>query len=382
MPEAKAEAMKVTDATNVAAIRVFRAREKTAAHARRREANWGDRVFYWILKSLGWSMILLVLGIFGLLLHMAQPALARFGFTFFSGNDWNPPMDVFGALPFVYGTLVTSLVALVIAAPVSVGVALFLVELAPRWLAKTIGFLVEMLAAIPSVVYGLWGIFILSPFMQAHLQPFLTRLLGPDTTFAVGLGHTITALVYPFILVSNLVGISSVSLGTLSDHMIALAAKLFAGPHYGVGMLTASVVLAIMITPTIAAISREVFSTVSPPIKEAALALGATRWEMIRMAVVQTCRSGILGAIILGLGRALGETMAVTMVIGNRNEITAALMSPGQTMASVIANEYPEATGLHIASLAAVGLALFAVSLIINTTARLIIWRVERNTGR
>lgn len=349
-----------------------------ASRSRRRDTNWGDRIFYWGLKGLSWSVIFLVLGIIWLLAELALPALQEFGFAFFITNDWNPPMESYGALPFIYGTLVTSLIAILLAAPVSVGVSLFLSELAPKWMARGVGFLVEMLAAIPSVVYGLWGIFILAPFMQQTVQPILTTGLGPETVFAVSVGHLLTVLSYPFVLVGNLFQVSDLSLGELSSAMMEVGNKLFAGPHYGVGMLTAALVLAIMITPTIAAISREVFLTVNPSIKEAALALGATRWEMIVMAVVKTCKSGILGAIILGLGRALGETMAVTMVVGNRNDITASLMAPGQTMASVIANEYPEAADLHMASLAAVGLALFAVSLVINTAARLIIWRVER----
>jgi phosphate transport system permease protein len=344
---------------------------------RRVEIHWGDKIFYWILKSLAWSMIAVVLAIILMLFKLGAPALSHFGWRFFFTDDWNPPMDIFGALPFIYGTLVTSLLALLIAGPISVGVALFLTEMAPNWLSRIIGFLVEMLAAIPSVVYGLWGIFILAPAMQQHVQPFLTTCLGPDSMFAFILGHVMMAIAYPFVLISNSVGFSALSLAALSDQMMGVAGHLFAGPNYGVGMLTAAIVLAIMVTPTICAISREVFLTVPPSIKEASLALGATRWEMIKMAVVKTTRSGILGAIILGLGRALGETMAVTMVIGNRNEITAKLMAPGQTMASVIANEYPEATGVHMASLASIGLALFAVSLIINSVARFIIWRVE-----
>ena len=358
-----------------------RARGAVTTKTRRREAHLSDRIFHWFLRGVGWSMILLVLSIIGLLLNMAVPAFSAFGPKFFTGDDWNPPMDIFGALPFIYGTLVTSLVAILMAAPISIGVAVFLSELAPKWLARIVAFLVEMLAAIPSVVYGLWGIFILAPFMQSKLQPALTTLVGPDTRFAITLGYIMTAFAYPVVLVWNLFIDHDYSLAAVNDAMMGISQKLFAGPHYGVGMLTAAVVLAIMVTPTITAVSREVFRTVHPSIKEAALALGATRWEMINMAIVKTTRSGILGAIILGLGRALGETMAVTMVIGNRNVITSALMSPGQTMASVIANEYPEATGLHMASLAGVGLALFAVSLVINTAARLIIWSVERREG-
>ena len=354
--------------------RIFRFFRSTT---RRRETHLGDRVFHYVLRTLAWSTIVLVAAIIALLLKMAWPALTKFGFGFFIGDDWNPPMEIFGALPFIYGTLVTSLMAMLLAAPISIGVALFLTEIAPNWLSRTIGFLVEMLAAIPSVVYGLWGIFILSPFMQSWAQPKLTELLGPDTPFAKVLGLALTIFAYPFALIINLFIHDDYSLQDVSLKMTETASKLFGPPHFGVGMLTASIVLAIMITPTISAITREVFMTVNQSIKEASLALGATRWEMIKMAVLKTSRSGIIGAIILGLGRALGETMAVTMFIGNRNDITAALMSPGQTMSSVIANEYNEATGLHMASLAGVGLALFAVSLVVNSFARLIIWRVE-----
>jgi phosphate transport system permease protein len=308
---------------------------------------------------------------------MALPILLKDGFRFFIGTDWNPVEDNFGALPFIYGTIVTSLMALMMAAPVSIGVALFLTEIAPAWLSKTSGFLVEMLAAIPSVVYGFWGIFILAPLMQTTAEPAVTEWLGPGTVFSKVLGLALTILAFPFALMMNLFRVESLSLQDVSISMTSIASKMFGPPHFGVGMLTASVVLAIMITPTISAIAREVFLTVNQNIKEASLALGATRWEMMKMAVLKTARSGIIGAVILGLGRALGETMAVTMVIGNRNDITAALMAPGQTMSSVIANEYNEASGLHMAALAGVGLALFAVSLVVNAIARLIIWRVE-----
>jgi phosphate transport system permease protein len=348
--------------------------ESFPAKTKRRDTHSGDQIFHGVLKVIAWSVILLLIGIVFMLTKMAWPTLRQFGLHFFIADDWNPPMDIFGALPFIYGTVASSLIAILIAGPVSIGVALFLVELAPRRLAKLIGFLVEMLAAIPSVVYGLWGIFILAPWMQHHVQPTLTLHLGPDSNFALSLGRVLTAVCYPFVLVSG----SYWTLNATAEACQQFAQKIFAGPNYGVGLLTASFILAIMITPTISSVSREIFGTVSSSIREAALALGATRWEMIRMAVLKTSRSGILGAVILGLGRALGETMAVTMVIGNRNEIKAAIMAPAQTMASVIANEYPEATGLHISSLAAIGLALFAVSLVINSLARLIIWHVER----
>jgi phosphate transport system permease protein len=215
-----------------------------------------------------------------------------------------------------------------------VGVALFLTEIAPRQLAVVLGFLVEMLAAVPSVVYGLWGIFVLAPFIRAPLGPVLREYLG-------------------FL-------------------------PLFKGPAYGVGMLASGVLLAIMITPTIASLCREVFRAVPITQREAALALGGTRWESISLGVLRSTRSGVLGAVVLGLGRALGETMAVTMVIGNRAQISASLFAPAQTMASVIANEYAEATEeLHLAALAATGLALFLVSLLINSGARFLLWKVE-----
>ena len=343
-----------------------------------RETHYGDRTFYVLLRLLGWLLISLLVALFAMLVSLALPALNKFGAPFFWSQEWNPALDEFGALPAIYGTVLSSFLALLLAAPVSVGVALFLTELAPRWLAKTVGFLVEMLAAIPSVVYGLWGVFVLSPWMQNVLQPKLIAWLGPDSGFATILGHVLTPVVYLALLLPNAFGWTDASLGDISLRTHAIAGKFFAGPGYGVGLMTSAIVLAIMVTPTISAISREVFATVNQSIREAALALGATRWEMIMMAVVKTCRSGILGAIILGLGRALGETMAVTMVIGNRSDISAALFAPAQTMASVIANEYPEATGVHMSSLAAIGLALFGVSIVINSAARFIIWRVER----
>lgn len=238
-------------------------------------------------------------------------------------------------MAFIWGTLVSSFIALAISVPVSVGAALFLTELSPRFLKEPIGFLVEMLAAIPSVVYGIWGVFVLAPVVRDFLQPPLVKVFG----------------FLPF----------------------------FQGPPFGIGMLSAGIILAIMITPTITAITREVFRSIPDVLREGALALGATRWEMIKLAVLKTGTSGIIGAIILGLGRALGETMAVTMVIGNKAHISLSVFEPAATMASVIANEYAEANGdLHLSSLAAVGFALFFVSLVVNSFARFIIWRVER----
>jgi phosphate transport system permease protein len=307
--------------------------------ARRGDIHRGDRAFHGLLRLSGWLTIALLAAIALQMGRLAWPALAKFGPGFVLGTDWDPAAGIFGAAPFIYGTVVSSLLALLLAAPISVGVALFLTELAPRRLAASVGFLVEMLAAIPSVVYGLWGIFVLAPWLRTTVEPGLGRTLG-------------------FL-------------------------PLFAGPPYGVGMLAAGIILAIMITPTIAAICREVFRAVPLPQREAALGLGATRWEMMRVSVLSASHTGILGAVVLGLGRALGETMAVTMVIGNRNEISASLLAPGQTMASIIANEYAEASGgLHVAALAAVGLTLFLVSFVINALARLLVWRVNRGRPR
>ena len=267
----------------------------------------------------------------------AWPAIKVFGFGFLTSSDWDPPHAVFGAAPAIYGTIVSSIIALIIATPLAVGVAIFLSEFAPAWIRQPIAFLVDLLAAIPSVVYGLWGIFVLLPLLRTAIMPFLAETLG---------------------------------LGRL---------PLFAGPAYGPSILAAGLILAIMVLPYISAVSREVLLAVPRSQREAALALGATRWETIWGAVLPYARSGIIGGIILGLGRALGETMAVTMVIGNRHDISASLFSPGYTMASLIANEFSEATGdLHLSALMAVGFVLFVITLLVNIIARWLVWRVSR----
>jgi phosphate transport system permease protein len=304
---------------------------------KKRDVHLGDRIFFWVLRLLAIGVMLLLLGITLNLLRVSFPIFSKFGLSYFVTNTWNPVTEKFGAGAFIYGTVVSSLIALVISVPISIGVSVFLTELAPRRLAEAVGFLVEMLAAIPSVVYGLWGIFVLAPWLRTTLQPALASTFG-------------------FL-------------------------PLFQGPPYGIGMLTAGIILAIMISPTISAICREVFKAISLQQREAALALGATRWETISLAVLKSSFSGIFGAVILGLGRALGETMAVTMVIGNRADISASLFAPGQTMASVIANEYAEATSdMHLAALSAVGLALFLVSFLINSSARFLVWRATRKS--
>jgi phosphate transport system permease protein len=270
----------------------------------------------------------------------AWPAFSKLGFSIITTSDWDVAGGHFGAAPALFGTLVSSAVALVIATPLAIGIAIFLSEFSPLWLRQPIGFLVDLLAAIPSVVYGLWGIFVLIPLLRTSVMPFLRDTLH--------LGST------PF----------------------------FTGPAYGPSMLAAGIILAIMALPYISSVSREVLMAVPRSQREAALALGATRWEMIRDAVIPYAKSGIIGGIMLGLGRALGETMAVTMVIGNRAEISASLFAPGYTMASLIANEFSEATNdLHLSALMAVGAILFVITLIINAIARWLVWRVSQGRG-
>ena len=259
----------------------------------------------------------------------------KFGLSFLWGRDWDPVAESFGALPFIYGTLASASLAMAIALPLGIGSAIFLAELAPRRLSAVISFVIELLAAVPSVVYGLWGVFALTPWLRDTVEPLLGRTLG----------------FLPF----------------------------FQGPQHGFGLLAGGIILAIMITPTISSVSREVLRAVPSVLREGALGLGATPWEAVRVAVLPYARSGLVGATILGLGRALGETMAITMVIGNRSEISASLFAPSYTMASVIANEFTEATGqLYLSALAEVGLLLFLVTVLLNVVARLLVWRVGR----
>jgi len=263
------------------------------------------------------------------------PALRRFGFSFLTSSTWDPVQGQFGAAPAIAGTLLTSAIALLIATPLAIGGAIFLSEFSPTWLRQPIAFLIDLLAAVPSVVFGLWGIFVLLPLLRTSVMPFLRDTLHLGVT--------------PF----------------------------FSGPAYGPSVLAASLILAIMILPFIAAVSREVLLAVPRPQREAALALGATRWETITGAVVPYAKTGILGGIILGLGRALGETMAVTMLIGNRHELSASLFAPGYTMASLIANEFSEATtDIHLSALMAVGFVLLVITLIVNAAARSLVRRV------
>jgi phosphate transport system permease protein len=294
----------------------------------------GDRLYRW--GTLAFALVIpLLLGLIAWeVVAAGWPALSRFGFGFFVNSGWDPVHDVFGAAPAVFGTIVSSLLALLIVTPLDLGVAIFLSEFAPGALRQPVALVVDLLAAVPSVVYGLWGILVLIPFLRAHVMPFIANTL----------------------------------------HLSGL--PLFSGPAYGPSMLAAGCVLAIMVLPYIAAVTREVLLAVPRAQREAALALGATEWEMIRDAVLPYARSGIVGGVILGLGRALGETMAVTMVIGNRHEISASLFAPSYTMASVIANEFSEAVSdLHTAALMAIGAGLLALALVVNTVARWLVWR-------
>ena len=294
-----------------------------------------DRGFRWLMVLCALSIFAIVALIATELVVASRSTIARFGLHFFFGTAWDPVNDNYGALPFIYGTLVSSLVALIIAVPLAIGVAIFLTEMCPKFLRGLFSFLTELLAAIPSVVYGLWAIFILVPILRNDVNPILIRLFGWS--------------------------------------------GLFTKPNYGIGMLAAGVILAIMILPIISSLTREVMTAVPNTQREAVLALGATRWEMIRMGVLRNARIGIVGSMILGLGRALGETMAVTMVIGNRPDIVRNLLAPAYSMASVIANEFSEAADdTYRSALIEIGLALFIVTIIVNALARLLVWAVTR----
>ena len=302
-------------------------------HSHPRSSRIPDAVFKVLILLTAVSVFAIVVFVLWELIDKSRLSLHQFGLGFFYGHDWDPVNDQYGAMPFIYGTLVSSFLALLIAVPLSIGVAVYVTEMCPVRLRAPIAFLVELLAAIPSVIYGLWGIFVLAPLLREYVQPFLAKTLG-WTGF-------------------------------------------FDGPMYGLGMLAAGIIMSIMVIPIIASITREVLTAVPQNQREAVLALGATRWEMIRMGVLRNARIGIVGGIILGLGRALGETMAVTMVIGNRPEVSKSLFAPGYTMASVLANEFTEATGdLYLSALIEIGLALFIVTLIVNALARLLVWSI------
>jgi len=309
--------------------------QETRRRRRTHVRLFGDRVFNIVTVSLALTILLLLFGLGIALVVDAWPALRQFGFSFLISTDWDPVNDLYGALPFIYGTALSSAIALAIAVPLSLGVALCLSEMAPDWLSRRLGFLVDLLAAIPSVVYGLWAIFVLGPWLRDHVEVFLGTYFG-------------------FL-------------------------PIFAGPKVAVGMFSAGVVLAIMVIPYISSVCTDVFRVVPQTQREAAIALGATKWEMVRMAVLPYGLSGIIGAIILGLGRALGETIAVAMVIGNSPQISASLFAPAATLASVIANEFAEATSdLYVSALIELGLVLLGVGVVLNVIARLLVAAVAR----
>ena len=302
----------------------------------------GDTVFRHLTRIAAIGVLLLLSGVIISLIDGSIPALKTFGFGFLISSSWNPVTDHYGALPAIYGTILTSFIAMLIAVPVGLMIAFFLTELCPQWARRPIGIAIELLAGIPSIIYGIWGLFMFAPFLQETLQPFLIHTLG------------------------NVPGIGS----------------LFAGPPYGIGMLTAGLILAIMVLPFVTSISRDVFEAVPPVLKEAAYGLGCTTWEVMRNVVLPYARVGVIGGVMLGLGRALGETMAVTFVIGNAHRISASLLAPGTTISATIANEFTEAVGdLYTSALISLGLILFVITFIVLAVARYMLMRIERRIG-
>ena len=293
-------------------------------------SHFGDRAFRWLTLLMALSIFVLIALIGFELANGSKLALQKFGWRFLVSSDWDPVNEVFGALPFIFGTLVTSAIALVIAVPISIATAVYLTELAPQWLRQPLILFIELLAAVPSVILGLWGIFVMVPWLGTHLDPWLQKTFG-------------------FL-------------------------PLFQGPIYGIGMLAGGIIVAIMAIPIITSISREILRSVPGLQREAAYALGATRWEVTRIAVLSYAKKGLFGAVILGLGRALGETMAVTMVIGNSPQFVKSLFAPGSTLASVIANEFTEATtDIHTSALFEIGLVLLGVTVVVNALAQLLL---------
>ena len=302
-----------------------------------------DKVFDVVTAGAAWLVLLLMIGTAASMAWGGRLAFQTFGFHFLTSTAWNPVTKDFGALLPIYGTLVTSLIAIVIAVPVSIGIALFLTEIAPRWSRGPIGIAIELLAAIPSIIYGMWGLFVFAPFMAAHIEPWLNDKLGP----------------------------------------LPLIGPVFSGPPIGIGMLTAGIVLGIMIIPFIAAVTRDVFNSVPAPLKESAVALGSTRWEILTRVSLPYTRSAVIGAIFLGLGRALGETMAVTFVLGNSHELTKSLLMPSNSIAAAIANEFTEAdSDIYVSSLIALAFLLFVVTVIVLALARLMLARLNKAQGR
>lgn len=301
-----------------------------------------DRAFHNLTRGAAILVLVILGGVIVALMHGSWLALSTFGLEFLTSQRWNPVTEKFGALSPIYGTLVTSLIAMAIAVPLGLLIALFLTELCPMWLRRPIGIAIELLAGIPSIIYGIWGLFVFAPFLQTYVQPALISAFGN----------------------------------------MPLLSTLFAGPPYGIGILTAGLILAIMVLPFITSITRDVFEAVPPVLKEAAYGLGCTTWEVSRRVVLPYARVGVIGGVMLGLGRALGETMAVTFVIGNAHKINPSIIAPGTTISATIANEFTEAVGdLYNSSLIALGLILFLITFIVLAIARYLLRRVERKYG-
>ncbi|MES2770788.1 MAG: phosphate ABC transporter permease PstC [Pseudomonadota bacterium] len=311
---------------------------------KRRVGGFADWIFFNLTRFFALLTLLMLGGIIASLVYGAWPSIRHFGFAFLWTSDWNPPMEKFGALIPIYGTLVTSLIALFIAVPVSFGIALFLTELSPAWLRRPLGVAIELLAGIPSIVYGMWGLLIFAPFFAQHVQPFLAKTLGA----------------------------------------LPVLGLLFAGPPLGIGLLTAGIILAIMIIPFIASVMRDVFEVTPAMLKESAYGIGATTWEVVWNVVLPYTKVGVIGGVMLGLGRALGETMAVTFVIGNTNFLNnVSLFEPGNSITSVLANEFSEATpGLYTAALVELGLILFLITLMVLVFSKLLLMRLARQEGK
>jgi phosphate transport system permease protein len=316
-----------------------------AAAARARALDrfrFREAVFRGLTHAAAIGVLILLSAVIIALINGSLPLFKASGLGFLASQRWNPVTEVFGALPAIYGTIVTSFIAMLIAVPVGLLIAFFLTELCPPWLRRPIGIAIELLAGVPSIVYGIWGLFVFAPFLQATLQPFLINTLG------------------------NVPGIGAA----------------FAGPPYGIGMLTAGLILAVMVLPFITSITRDVFEAVPSVVKEAAYGLGCTRWEVVRSVVIPYSRVGVIGGIMLGLGRALGETMAVTFVIGNAHRISTSILAPGTTISATIANEFTEAVGdLYTSALIALGLILFVITFIVLAVARYMLLRMEARVG-
>jgi phosphate transport system permease protein len=302
----------------------------------------GDAAFRHLTRAAAVAVLVILGGIIIVLVQGSWPAWRSFGFGFLFNESWNPVTENFGALAPIYGTVVTSFIAILIAVPVGLFIALFLTELCPMWLRRPIGIAIELLAGIPSIIYGIWGLFVLAPFLQQTVQPFLITVFGN----------------------------------------VPLLSTLFAGPPYGIGILTAGLILAVMVLPFITSITRDVFEAVPPVLKEAAYGVGCTIWEVVRYVVLPYARVGVVGGIMLGLGRALGETMAVTFVIGNAQRISGSLLAPGTTISATIANEFTEAVGdLYTSSLIALGLILFAITFVVLAASRIMLARMHKRIG-